>query len=133
MTTALYVENGVGRRINNAIAVFEHNHGVSVYFQHDVHPEMQRRQKGDSWWIEDITRRGMAILTQDLAILSDEAERETARLTRARIIALGRGEYPLWDKLRCVTTHWGAVERLLAGDGGEVLTLYLSRSELEAL
>jgi hypothetical protein len=30
---------------------------------------MQRPQKGDEWWIADIASRGMAILTQDAAIL----------------------------------------------------------------
>jgi hypothetical protein len=65
----LYVENSVGRALTDTINRFTQNHGVTAHFQHDIHPQMQRPQKGDEWWIADIAARGMAILTQDAAIL----------------------------------------------------------------
>jgi hypothetical protein len=55
----LYVENGVGRALTETINRFTNNHGITAVFQHDVHPEMQRPQRGDEWWIEDIAARGM--------------------------------------------------------------------------
>ena len=66
MISTLYVENGVGRAVGRAINVFSHKHGVTAVFQHDVHPGMTGRpQMGDEVWIEDVSKRGMAILTQD--------------------------------------------------------------------
>ena len=69
MITQLYVENGVGRAVMSAINLFTPKHGVTAVWQNDIHPQMQRPQNGDEWWIEDIAERGMAILTQDRAIL----------------------------------------------------------------
>ena len=54
MIRDLYVENSVGRALTDTINRFTRNHGVTAHFQHDIHPEMQRPQKGDEWWIADI-------------------------------------------------------------------------------
>jgi hypothetical protein len=70
----LYIENSVGRAVTETINRFTHNHGVTAHFQHDVHPEMQRPQQGDEWWVADIAGRGMGILTQDAAILGIRPE-----------------------------------------------------------
>ena len=68
MIAELYVENGVGRAIQRAINLFTPQHGATARFQHDIHPDMQRAQQGDGWWITDIAKHKMAILTQDRTI-----------------------------------------------------------------
>jgi hypothetical protein len=45
----IYVENGVGRSIAQAINLFTPKHDVHALFQHEIHPGMQRPQKGDEW------------------------------------------------------------------------------------
>ncbi|MGH2903979.1 MAG: hypothetical protein ACRDK7_10405 [Solirubrobacteraceae bacterium] len=45
---------------------------------------MQRKQYGDEWWIEDITGQGMAILTQDTAILGIAEARQGSSPTSAK-------------------------------------------------
>jgi hypothetical protein len=107
----IYVENGVGRSIAEAINLFTPKHDVHAIFQHEIHPGMQRPQKGDEWWIKDVAGRGMVILTQDRAILDTGGERQSVIDSRARVIALGRAEYNTWQKLRCLVTHWEAVEQ----------------------
>jgi hypothetical protein len=52
LTDQIYIENGVGRAVMEAINLFTPKHGVTAVWQHDVHPEMQRKQYGDEWWIE---------------------------------------------------------------------------------
>ncbi len=133
MTTDLYVENGVGRRVTEAINLFTSNHGITAHFQFDVHPSMQQKQHGDEWWIADITARGMAILTQDRAILRDGPERETVIATGAKLIALRRAGYSTWDKLRCVTAQWPTIERLLRDDGPAAVVISVSSAEAEHL
>lgn len=131
MTSPLYVENGVGRRVTDAINLFTTTHGVIGHFQSDVHPEMQRKQLGDEWWIADVTHRGMAILTQDRAILRFGPERDTVREVGARLVALSRADYTGWEKLRCVTVNWTAVRRLLDATGPAALTLTLTEARPE--
>ena len=115
MIDRIYVENGVGRSVMEAINLFTPKHGVTAVWQHDIHPQMQRKQYGDEWWIEDIAHQGMAILTQDTAILG-AAEARQAVITgerraiidhRAHVIALGNAEYSTWHKLR-----WGNCQML---------------------
>lgn len=117
----------------DAINLFSAKHGVTAVWQHDVHPEMQRKQYGDEWWIADVAARGMAILTQDRAILIDPAERAAAREAGAKLIALGSAEYSTWDKLRCLTRHWDHIEDILARDGAHAIVVMLSRSDFIAL
>lgn len=131
MTDAIYVENGVGRDVMKALNLFSHKHGVMACFQHDVHPEMQRRQFGDEWWIRDIAGRGMAILTQDCAILENEAEREAVQDCGAKVIALGYAEYSVWDKMRCLAIHWKPIAEALTSDRGSSVKLFLSRYEID--
>jgi hypothetical protein len=94
----LYVESSVGRALTDTINHFTRNHGVTACFQHDIRPEMQRHQKVDEWWIADIASRGMAILTQDAAILGIRqrlqqgivtAERQAVVDNAAHVFAFG--------------------------------------------
>ena len=90
---------------------------VNAEFQADVHKQMQRRQKGDDWWIRDVASRGMAILTQDRAILDDVDERQAITASTAIVFALAKGDYTVWDKFRCVARNWSVIsERLPSRD-----------------
>jgi len=40
-TTRFYVENGVGRRVADAINLFTANHDCNATIQHAIHPQMQ--------------------------------------------------------------------------------------------
>jgi hypothetical protein len=131
VTNTIYVENSVGRAVADAVNLFTAGHGVSAVFQHDIHPQMQRAQMGDEWWIEDVTKRGMAILTQDRAILEDADERQVLVESEARLIALGNGNYTAWQKLRCLLVHWDLIEDLLQKDGPSAIVLLLSRADTE--
>ncbi len=141
MIRDLYVENSVGRAVTETINRFTHNHGVTAHFQHDVHPEMQRPQEGDEWWIADIAARGMAILTQDGAILGIRqqtqgiitAERQAVTDHQAHVFALGDAKYTVWQKLRCVTTHWDRLDTLLGEAGPQAAILLLSTFRVERL
>jgi hypothetical protein len=135
----IYVENGVGRSVMEAINLFTPKHGVTAVWQHDIHPQMQRKQCGDEWWTEDITAQGMAILTQDTAILgTDEArqgvitdERKSIIDHGAHVIALGNAKYSTWHKLRCVVQHWDLIEELLRAPGPHAVRLLLSKATVE--
>lgn len=139
MIRELYVENGVGRAPTETINRFTHNHGITAVFQHDVHPQMQRPQRGDEWWIEDIAGRGMGILTQDAAILGIEqkrqgittGERQAIIDHAAHVFALGDAKYTVWQKLRCVTAHWDTIDRLLRQPGPQAATLLISKTRVE--
>lgn len=131
MITEIYVENGVGRDVLRGLNVFTSRHGVTACFQHDVHPEMQRRQFGDEWWIRDIAGRGMAILTQDCAILRNEGERSAVADSGAKVIALGKAEYSSWMKMRCLAIHWTPIEEALTADGACAVTVHLSKYVVE--
>ena len=130
MTDQIYVENGVGRAVMEAINLFTPKHGVTAVWQHTVHPEMQRKQHGDEWWIEDIAQRDMAILTQDQAILRGP-ERQAIIDSGAKVLALGNARYTTWHKLRCVVQHWDAVETVLAAPGPKAIVLRLSGTTIE--
>jgi hypothetical protein len=135
----IYVENGVGRSVMEAINLFTPKHGVTAVWQHDIHPQMQRKQYGDEWWIEDIAGQGMAILTQDTAILgAAEArqgvitgERKAIVDHRAHVIALGNAKYSTWHKLRCVVQHWDLIEEMLGEPGPQAARLLLSKATVE--
>jgi hypothetical protein len=132
VTYTIYVENSVGRAIERTINLFTPKHQVSAVFQADIHPQMQRAQNGDEWWIRDVARRKMTILTQDRAILDDADERQAVVDSSALIIALGSAKYDTWQKLRCIVNHWDAIEMLLATPGPAAITIWLSRIDLEA-
>ncbi len=131
MTRTLYVENNVGRALHDAINLFTPNHGWTAVFQNDVHPEMQRRQHGDEWWIRDIAARGFAILTQDRAILDDPDERAVLVDVGALVVAFGDGNMLQWNKLRCLITHWSVVEQTLAKPGPQAITVWLTKHIIE--
>lgn len=131
MTSEIYVENGVGKAVLEALNLFKEKHHIDAVWQNDVHPEMQRTQFGDEWWIRDIAGRGMAILTQDRAILDDPDERRAVIESSAKIIALGKADYSTWDKLRCIMRHWDEVDALLRAPGPQAVTLWLSSFRIE--
>ncbi len=139
MIRELYVENGVGRALTETINRFTNNHGITAVFQHDVHPEMQRPQRGDEWWIEDIAARGMGILTQDAAILGARqklqgivtSERQAVIDHAAHVFAFGSADYTVWQKLRCVTAHWEKIDALLRRPGPQAVVLRLSGTSIE--
>ncbi len=142
MIRDLYVENSVGRALTDTINRFTRNHGMTAHFQHDVHPEMQRPQKGDEWWIADIASRGMAILTQDAAILGIRqrlqqgivtAERQAVVDNAAHVFAFGDAQYSQWQKLRCLLDHWDAIMALLDTLGPQAGVLHLSSFRVEIL
>jgi len=130
VTGTLYVENNVGRALHDAI-LFTHNHGWTAVWQHDIHPEMQRRQHGDEWWIRDIARRGYAILTQDRAILDDPDERAVLIEVEASIVAFGDANMLQWNKLRSLITHWHTIEQTLLLPGPQAITIWLSQHKIE--
>lgn len=140
MISQLYVENNVGRAVLDALNLFTPKHGVTAVWQHEIHPEMQRRQYGDEWWIRDIASRGMAVLTQDRTLLGSvpatrgiiTPERQAIIESGAHVVALGNGNYSTWDKLRCLLNHWDAVDRVLRDPTSpQAVTLYLSRVDVE--
>jgi hypothetical protein len=134
----LYVENNVGRAVMDAINLFTPKHGLTAVWQHDVHPEMQRAQQGDEWWIKDIASQGMAILTQDQTLLGitqaaegrTTSERQAVIDSRAHIIAFGQAKYSDWNKLRCLLKHWDAIDQLLGEDGPQAIALLLTRASV---
>jgi hypothetical protein len=127
----IYVENGVGKAVLHTVNLFQPHHGVLAVWQHDEHPQMQRAQNGDEWWITDVTARGMAILTQDRAILDDGPERECVKRVGAHLLALGDAHYTTWNKMRAVVNNWDLVERVLRAPGPAAATLWLSKGEWE--
>lgn len=142
MIRNLYVENSVGRALTDTINLFTHNHGVTAHFQHDIHPQMQRPQNGDEWWIEDIAARGMAILTQDAAILGLRQKRQQGIVTverqaiisnGAHVLAFGDAKYTQWQKLRCLLAHWDGITKLLGTPGPRAGVLLISELRQEDL
>ncbi len=141
MITKLYVENGVGRAVMDAINLFTPKHHVEALWQNDIHPQMQRKQEGDEWWIKDIAKRGMAVLTQDRTILGIvlaeqgeiTSERQAVIDSRAHVIAFGNADYSTWDKLRCVVNHWDVIDAMLRRDGPQAVTLLLSKAAIVEL
>lgn len=107
--TRFYVENGVGRRVTEAINLFTSNHGCEATAQHGVHPQMQLPQQGDEWWIADATTQGYVIITGDLGIFRTASERATVVRTHARIIGYARANYTGWQKLAGLTSHWSKI------------------------
>jgi PIN like domain len=124
--STLYVENSVGRRIVNAFNVFERNHGWRAAFQHDLHPQMQNRQNGDEWWLEDVTNAGYAILTADLSIASTPTEIATVQRVGARLAGFADAQYTAWQMLRALAQHWEDIEQALGGTGPVILRLHAS-------
>ena len=122
--TRFYIENGVGKRVAEAINVFTSNHGCSAVIQHAVHPQMQLPQQGDEWWIEDATTQGFVIVTGDLGIFRTHSERATVERTRARVIGYARANYTGWQKLAGLTSHWTRITEQLEIPGPWILKIY---------
>jgi hypothetical protein len=122
--TRFYVENGVGKRVTEAINLFTSNHGCDAIVQHDVHPQMQLPQHGDEWWIEDATKQGFVIITGDLAMFRTDSERETIERAQARVITYARADYTAWEKLAGLTSHWGRILEQLEASGPWLLKIY---------
>jgi hypothetical protein len=49
----------------------------------------------------------------------------------AHVFALGDAKYTVWQKLRCVTSHWDTIDRLLQQPGPQAATLLISRARVE--
>lgn len=112
--STLYVENSVGRRVTDAFAKFTKSHQWATVYQHDRHPQMQERQEqGDSWWIREATADGCAILSCDLAILDNEAERACVEEVGAQIVGFARADYNAWQMMRAIARHWPSIEEHL--------------------
>ena len=122
--TRFYVENGVGRRVTDAINLFTGNHGCAAIVQHELHPQMQLPQQGDEWWIEDATKQGFVILTGDVAIFRTMTERETVERTGARIIGFARADYTAWEMLGGLIAHWRRILEQLEQPGPWILKVY---------
>src|SRR6266542_1778369 len=122
--TRFYVENGVGRKVTEAINLFSKNHGCEAVVQHDVHPQMQLPQHGDEWWIEDATKQAYVIITGDLAIFRTRSERTTVERTKARIIGYANANYTGWQKLAALTSHWTRILEQLKVPGPWILKIY---------
>ena len=120
----LYVENNVGSKFTNAFNEFADTHGWGAQFQNHVHPNMQRPQTGDEWWIEDIAGRGMALLTCDMAITESESEREAVKRSGPRFAGFASAQYDGWEQMRAVATHWEALAREFDQSGPVIVKLY---------
>ena len=119
-----YVENGVGKRVTEAINLFSSNHGCTAVVQHEVHPQMQLPQHGDEWWIEDATKRGFGIITGDLGIFRTKSERDTVVRASAQIIGFARADYTAWQMLAGLTSHWNRILEQLGLPGPWILKIY---------
>jgi hypothetical protein len=83
----------------------------------------------------------MGILTQDAAILGVRQRRQGVTTTErqaivdsaAHIFALGDAQYTMWQKLRCVVTHWDAIGEMLRRPGPQAAVLLLSTLRVEDL
>jgi hypothetical protein len=120
----LYVENNVGVAFTEAFNKFSDTHGWGAQFQHWVHPGMQRPQKGDEWWIEEIAGLGYALLTCDMAIPESESEREAVRRSGLRYAGFASAQYDGWTQMRAVATHWEALAREFDQEGPVIVKLY---------
>jgi PIN like domain len=119
-----YVENGVGRRVVDAINLFTTNHGCEATIQHELHPQMQLPQQGDEWWIEAATQDEYVILTGDEAIFRTPSERETVERCGARVVVFARADYTAWQCIAALSSHWSRIEQQLEVDGPWILKIY---------
>jgi hypothetical protein len=131
--TRFYVENGVGRRVVEAINLFTSNHGCEAIIQHEVHPQMQLPQHGDEWWIEDVTKSGYVIITGDLGIFRTASERATVERTKARVIGYARANYTAWQMVGGLASHWSRVLEQLETPGPWILKVYAGPTVPEGL
>lgn len=110
----LYIENSVGRSVTDAFNKFRREHEWEAVFQHDRHPEMQERQReGDAWWIREVTAEGFAIVSCDLAIVSNDDERDAVVDCGAQVVAFGSASYNRWEMMRGLARHWLSIQRHL--------------------
>ncbi len=110
----LYIENSVGRSVTDAFNKFRKEHDWQAVFQHDRHPEMQKRQdEGDGWWIKEVAAEDLVIVSCDLAIVENQDERDAVVESGARLVAFGRASYSRWDMMRGLCRHWLSIERHL--------------------
>lgn len=120
----LYVENNVGRAFCDAFNLFSGTLGWGAMFQNDIHPAMQRRQRGDEWWLTEVAAQGYALLTCDMAIASIGSERDTVMRTGLRYVGFANGEYDGWVQLGAVNRHWENLARELDEPGPVIIKLY---------
>ncbi|WP_210492271.1 hypothetical protein [Patulibacter sp. SYSU D01012] len=130
MIDKLYVENGVGRRVAEALNAFTALTGVTATFQHDVHPAMQVAQNGDEWWIEEASVSGYAILTQDKAILQQGPERDALCQSGGILIAYARANYDVLVKLGCFALNWPVIKAMLDNPGPQAIVLQKGGHEI---
>jgi hypothetical protein len=110
----LYIENSVGRSVTDAFNKFRREHAWQAVFQHDMHPQMQDRQReGDAWWIREVAAEDLVIVSCDLAIVDNEDEREAVNDSGAQLIAFALASYNRWDMMRGLCRHWLSIERHL--------------------
>lgn len=120
----LYVENNVGVGFTRAFNEFQANHGWGALFQNHVHPGMQRPQKGDEWWIEEIAKLGYALLTCDMAITTTTSEQEAIQRTGLRYAGFASANYDGWTQMRALATHWETLREEFEQEGPVIVKLY---------
>src|SRR5687768_6244594 len=120
----LYVENNVGKRFVRAFNAFTRSHKWTAVIQHEIHPQMQRPQRDDVWWITEVSASGYALLTCDRAIVSTAIEREALRMANGRLVAFASAEYSGWQQMRAITGHWDAIARELDAGGPVIIVIY---------
>jgi PIN like domain len=120
----LYVENNVGVAFTEAFNKFSDTHQWGAQFQNWVHPNMQRAQTGDEWWLKQIAGLGYALLTCDLAITESESERDVVRQSGLRYAGFASAQYDGWTQMRAVATHWEALAREFEQGGPVIVKLY---------
>lgn len=124
----LYVENNVGLGFVRAFNEFSHNHGWGAVFQNHIHPGMQRAQHGDVWWIEQIGALGYALLTCDMAIVSNEVERDAVIDSGLRYVGFASAQYDGWTQMRAITSHWERIAAELNQPGPVIIKLYVGQA-----
>jgi hypothetical protein len=127
----IYVENNVGVRFVRAFNEFSLNHNWGAVFQHWIHPGMQRAQRGDEWWLEEIGNLGYALLTCDLEILNIATEREAVRRSAIRHVGFADGQYDGWTQMRAITRHWEALDAELQNPGPIAIKVYAGSTPLD--
>lgn len=127
----IYVENNVGRGFVNAFNEFSTNHNWGAVFQNDLHPSMQRAQYGDVWWIRDVASHGYALLTCDMAIASNEDEREAVVDSGLRYVGFANAQYTGWTQMRVVSNHWDRLASELNQPGPAIIRLSIAHIEVE--
>jgi hypothetical protein len=127
----LYVENNVGIGFVTAFNAFSRNHSWGAVFQNNLHPGMQRAQNGDGWWLEQIGKLGYALLTCDMAIVSNSDERAVVISTRLRYVGFASAKYDGWTQMRIIANHWDELSTELEKPGPVIIRASISQIEVE--